>query len=127
MEIEGTIHRVLPVVKGQSARGEWQKQEIVIEQPGDYNRKVCLSFWGDRVLDAAKLREGDKVNVSVNLESREYNGRWFTEVRVWRIQQQQPPQPAAEAGIPGVADLPPVGTGDFESSSAADETDDLPF
>jgi hypothetical protein len=126
MEIEGTIHRVLPVVKGQSARGEWQKQEIVIEQPGDYNRKVCLSFWGDRVMDAAKLREGDKVNVSVNLESREYNGRWFTEVRVWRIQQQQQPQPAAAAGAPPAADLPPVGSGDFESP-AADETDDLPF
>jgi hypothetical protein len=124
MEIEGTIHRVLPVVKGQSARGEWQKQEIVIEQPGDYNRKVCLSFWGDRVMDAAKLREGDKVNVSVNLESREYNGRWFTEVRVWRIQQQSPQPTAAET--PTVTDLPPVGSGDFESP-AADETDDLPF
>ncbi|MDR0955115.1 MAG: DUF3127 domain-containing protein [Rikenellaceae bacterium] len=124
MEIEGTIHRVLPVVKGQSARGEWQKQEVVLEQPGDYNRKVCLSFWGDRVMDAAKLREGDKVTASVNLESREYNGRWFTEVRVWRIQQQQPPVPA-DAGVPPV-DLPPVGMGSFESSSA-DETDDLPF
>lgn len=125
MELEGTVHRVLPVVKGQSARGEWQKQEIVLEQPGDYNRKVCLSFWGDRVLDAAKLREGDKVTASVNLESREYNGRWFTEVRVWRIQQVQPEVPA-DAGVPPM-DLPPVGLGDFESSSAADETDDLPF
>ena len=125
MEIEGTIHRVLAVVKGQSARGEWQKQEIVVEQPGDYNRKVCLSFWGDRVLDAAKLREGDKISASVNLESREYNGRWFTEVRVWRIQQQQPPQPAAEADIPPI-DLPSVGAGDFESAPAG-ETDDLPF
>ena len=125
MEIEGIIHQVLPVVKGQSARGEWQKQEIVIEQPGDYNRKVCLSFWGDRVLDAAKLREGEKVTASVNLESREYNGRWFTEVRVWRIQQQQPAAPAmpADAGVPPM-DLPPVG--EFESSPAS-ETDDLPF
>ena len=127
MELEGIIHRVLPVVKGQSARGEWQKQEIVIEQPGDYNRKVCLSFWGDRVLDAAKLREGDKVAASVNLESREYNGRWFTEVRVWRIQQQQPAPSAvpAEAGIP-LSDLPPASLGEFESSETA-ESDDLPF
>ena len=122
MDIEGTVHQVLPVVKGQSARGEWQKQEIVIEQPGDYNRKVCLSFWGDKVLEVAKLREGDKVTASVNIESREYNGRWFTEVRVWRLQQQaeQPVQAAPPM------DMPPVGLGDFESSSA-DETDDLPF
>ncbi len=126
MEIEGTIFQVLPVVKGQSARGEWQKQEIVIEQPGDYNRKVCLSFWGDRVLDAAKLRQGDKVTVSVNLESREYNGRWFTEVRVWRVQQQAGAQPVADA-IPVDAGLPPLGASpEFESSVSAD-SDDLPF
>jgi len=123
MELEGTVHRVLPVVKGQSARGEWQKQEIVIEQPGDYNRKVCLSFWGERVLDVAKLREGDKVTASVNIESREYNGRWFTEIRVWRLQQQQ--ETPADAGVPPM-DMPPIGMGDFDSSPA-DETDDLPF
>ena len=126
MEIEGTVHRVLPVVKGQSARGEWQKQEIVLEQPGDYNRKVCLSFWGDRVLDVAKLREGDKITASINLESREYNGRWFTEVRVWRMQSQQADVPA-DAGVPPM-DLPPIGPADdFESSSSTGETDDLPF
>ena len=124
MEIEGTVHRVLPVVKGQSARGEWQKQEIVLEQPGEFGRKVCLSFWGDRVMDVAKLREGDKVTASVNIESREYNGRWFTEVRVWKLQQQQPEVPVG-AGIPPM-DMPPIGMESFESSSA-DESDDLPF
>lgn len=122
MELEGTVHRVLAVVKGQSARGEWQKQEVVIEQTGDYSRKACISFWGDKVLDVAKLREGDKVTVSINVESREYNGRWFTELRAWRIQQQTQ-QPA---DVPPM-DLPPVGFGDFEPSSASSETDDLPF
>lgn len=124
MELEGTVHRVLPVVKGQSARGEWQKQEIVLEQAGEYSRKACISFWGDKVLDVAKLREGDKVTVSVNIESREYNGRWFTEIRAWRIQQAQPEVPVT-AGIPPM-DLPPVGMNDFESSSSS-EVDDLPF
>lgn len=128
MEIEGIIFQVLPVVKGQSARGEWQKQEVVIEQPGDYNRKVCLSFWGDRVLDAAKLREGDKVTASVNLESREYNGRWFTEVRVWRIgQPQSPQQQQPQAVASSDAGLPPIAEpAEFESSESVD-TDDLPF
>ena len=124
MELEGTVHQVLPVVKGQSARGEWQKQEIVLDQPGDYNRKACISFWGDRVMDVAKLREGDKITVSINIESREYNGRWFTELRAWRVQQQQPEQPVA--AVPA-SDLPPMGMGEFEASSSADETDDLPF
>lgn len=123
MELEGTVHRVLPVVKGTSARGEWSKQEIVVEMTGDYNRKVCVSFWGDRVQDVAKLREGDKVSVSINLESREYNGRWFTEVRAWKLVKQNPDQQSAAGSSD---DLPPIGMGEFESSST-NETDDLPF
>ena len=79
MEFEGTVYKVLPVVKGTSQRGEWMKQEVVFELPGEFNRKICVGFWGDKAHDAGTLREGDKVAVSINVESREYNGRWFTE------------------------------------------------
>lgn len=125
MEIEGVVYRVLPVVKGQSARGEWSKQEVVFDLPGDFNKKVCISFWGDKVQDVASLREGDKVNVSVNVESREYNGRWFTEVRAWKMNKQ------AADNIPGgapAADLPPLSVDNYESGGAStEEVDDLPF
>ena len=127
MEFEGILFRILAPVKGTSARGEWVKQEVVFELPGEFNRKVCVSFWGDKVQDLAKFREGDKVNVAANVESREYNGRWFTEVRAWKVSKPQPvavagSQPAAYAG-----DMPPIGLGAEEFSSKADETDDLPF
>lgn len=46
MEFEGTVWRVLPLVKGTSARGEWMKQEVVFELPGEFNRKLCVGFWG---------------------------------------------------------------------------------
>ena len=81
MELEGTVWNVLPPVRGTSARGEWVKQEVVFEQPGEFNRKVCVSFWGDKAQDAATLKPGEAVTISANVESREYNGRWFTEVR----------------------------------------------
>ena len=74
MEFEGTVYKVLPVVKGTSQRGEWMKQEVVFELPGEFNRKICVGFWGDKAHDAGTLREGDKVAVSINVESREYNG-----------------------------------------------------
>ena len=80
MELEGTVWNVLPPVRGTSARGEWVKQEVVFEQPGEFNRKVCVSFWGDKAQDAATLKPGEAVTISANVESREYNGRWFTEV-----------------------------------------------
>lgn len=93
MEFEGTVYKVLPVVKGTSQRGEWMKQEVVFELPGEFNRKICVGFWGDKAHDAGTLREGDKVAVSINVESREYNGRWFTEARGWKMTRMtaQPP------------------------------------
>ncbi len=83
MEFEGTVYKVLPLVKGTSQRGEWMKQEVVFELPGEFNRKICVGFWGDKAHDAGALREGEKVAVSINVESREYNGRWFTGARGW--------------------------------------------
>ena len=73
------------MVKGTSQRGEWMKQEVVFELPGEFDRKICVGFWGDKAQwMPGTLREGDKVAVSINVESREYNGRWFTEARGWR-------------------------------------------
>ncbi len=126
MEFEGLVFRILPVVRGTSARGEWQKQEVIFELPGEFSRKVCVGFWGDKVADLARLKEGDKVSVSANVESREYNGRWFTEVRAWKfstVAAQQPAGASAPAGMPESAPLSSL----EEFSSDSGDTDDLPF
>lgn len=129
MEIEGIVSQLLPPVKGTSARGEWTKQEVILEQPGEFGRKVCVSFWGDKALDAAGLKEGEKVNVSVNIESREYNGRWYTEIRVWKMVRggNVPANPDMNAGFGAPAgDIPPMP--DTEQDSGEEKTyDDLPF
>lgn len=136
MEFEGTVFSILPVVKGQGARGEWVKQEVVFELPGEFSRKACIAFWGDKAQDVASLKPGDQVTVHFNLESREHNGRWFTEARAWRIvrkgnetgagygapqQPYSPPAYGAPAQSAGVAaDMPPM-------PSKAEDIDDLPF
>ena len=56
MEFKGLVYKVLPVVKGQGARGEWTKQEVVLEMPDEFNRKLCVGFWGDKALDAAGVK-----------------------------------------------------------------------
>ena len=58
MDFEGTVLTVLPVVKGTNARGEWIKQEVIFEQPGEFNRKICVGFWGDKAAEAGTLRPG---------------------------------------------------------------------
>lgn len=122
MEFEGVVFAVLPLVTGQSARGQWMKQEIVFELPGEFSRKVCVGFWGDKAQDAGNLRVGEVVAVSANVESREYNGRWFTEARAWKISRKAPQaQTGAHAGLPPMDNFSP-----FDGNSSG-EADDLPF
>ena len=75
MDVSGTVVALLPLQTGQGKNGVWKKQEFIIETPGQYPKKVCLSLWGEKV-DENKVSIGDKITASVNLESREYNGRW---------------------------------------------------
>ena len=119
MEFVGLVYKVLPAVKGTSARGEWTKQEVVFELPDEFNRKLCVGFWGDKALEAADLKAGEQVEVSINLESREYNGRWYTEARAWKLARKQPEAPAP------VGDMPPMPT--EEPAYASMPIDDMPF
>ena len=122
MEFEGTVFRIMPVTKGTSARGEWQRQDVVFEYAdGTYSRKICVTFF-NKPDDVARLREGATYQVSVNVESREYNGRWYTDIRAWRLQPKQTEAPAAP-----MPDLPPIAEEPAYASSPAAEVDDLPF
>ena len=125
MEFEGVVYKIMPVTRGTSARGEWQRQDVVFDynDGGQFSRKICVTFF-NKESDVAKLREGETFLVSVNIESREYNGRWYTDIRAWRVQpkQQQPPVPMTDAPLP--SDIPAEG-GSFGGGAAA-EVDDLP-
>lgn len=124
LELEGRIVRKLGVQSGTSARGAWSKQEFVFEyQEGNFPTQVCMNVWGeDKVRDLEKYQVGDKVKVSFNLSSREYNGRWYTDVRAWRIEPAGSAAPASEYPAQMSAPMPSV---DDMSSSLSE--DDLPF
>lgn len=125
MEFEGIVYKVLPVTKGESARGPWQRQDVVFDynDGGNFSRKICVTFF-NRPDDVAKLREGAAYQVSVNVESREYQGRWYTDIRAWRLQPKQQEQAAAPASMP---DLPPIAPEPAYAAAPAAEVDDLPF
>lgn len=101
MELTGRIIQVLEEKSGTSTRGPWRKQEYVIEVPGDYPKKVCFMLWGDKI-DQFRIQEGQELTVSIDLESREYNGRWYTDVKAWKV------VPAGQdAGAPPMDEPPP--------------------
>lgn len=86
MEIIGKIIFDLPEQNGVSKSGnQWRKKEYVLETEDTYPRKVHFDFFGERV-DQFKLNVGDRIRLSFDIESREYNGRWFTSIRGWRAE-----------------------------------------
>ena len=101
MEIKGRIIHVLPLQEGVSKAGNpWKKQEYVLETEEQYPRKVCFNLFGDKV-DQYPAAIGEDVVVSFDLESREFNGRWYTDVRAWKIEK-------SASVAQGVPDMPPL-------------------
>lgn len=117
MEIKGKVVQLLQLQTGQGKKGPWKKQEFIIETQGQYPKKVCLSAWGDKV-DQYNLSIGDEVSVSVDLESREYNGRWYTEARAWKLEKSGGSSRANNS-------TPPPGDEPFYADNSP--SDDLPF
>lgn len=127
MEFEGVVYKILPATSGTSARGEWKKQEVVFELPQEFSRKICVTFF-NKDHEVAQLREGMTCSVSVNVESREYNGRWYTDVRAWRVQTKQnennnPATPSA----PSAPFAPPTEEPVSSYRANTEDVDDLPF
>lgn len=98
MEITGKLIQKLPVQSGVSSQGNnWSKAEFVIETVEQYPKKVCANLWGERAKALDQFQLGSLITVSFDLESREYNGRWYTDVKAWRV---DAATPAAVAGAP---------------------------
>ena len=131
LELEGTLRQKLGVQSGTSARGAWAKQEFILEFPdGNYTSQACFTAWGqEKVAELDKYQAGDKVKVSFNLKSREYNGRWYNELQIWRIAPaaQAPAAPVAASAVPEapVYEAPAYTLEDLPADG--DAADDLPF
>jgi hypothetical protein len=110
LELTGRIAQTLDLQSGTSAKGDWKRQEFILETEEQYPRKICIALWGDRVNDIADIQVGkDLITVSITLESREYNGRWYTDVRAWRIQRGPG---VSTQGTAGPGPIPPPIDGD---------------
>jgi hypothetical protein len=117
MELTAKVIQVLPLQTGTSKNGDWKKQDIIVETTDQYPKKVCVSIWGDKI-NNTQLSIGSMLNIAFNLESREYNGRWYTVVKAWKIdvveEQANTPPPINEH-------IPPVDLNQDE------DDEDLPF
>jgi len=122
MEIKGKIIAVLPLQTGEGRNGQWKSQDYVLEynQDSQYPKKMVFNIFGDKI-DQFRVTEGEMVKVDFDIEGREYNGRWFNNVRAWRVEKDAG-NVSAQQEIP--ASPPPFGEMDIP---AENEASDLPF
>lgn len=135
MEITGRLIKILPETRGESQRGTWVRGGFVIETDGDYPRTVAFDCFGeDRVAMANNIPMNSPVIVRFNPESREFNEKWYTNLRASSIQNYTPGQmptqatgysynaPAPQAAAPAPA---PFASAPAEMPKSSE--DDLPF
>jgi len=130
LELIGKLLQKLPAQSGQSAKGAWSKQDFVLETQESYPRKICASVWGaDKLNELASIAEGSLIKMSFNIESRQFNERWYTDIRVWRVErvvsQEVTGSSFSSSPSPSLPEpLPYSDPGYFDSNA---DIDDLPF
>lgn len=132
MEIIGKVISIMPIVTGTSKAGNaYSIKSFVIETQETYPKKVCIELFGDQRINDNPIAVDQVITVSFDLESREFNGKWYTSVRAWKIQQgavvstqeqTQAPAPMPEPQVPIVTGQQ-LSEADFQSG----ESGDLPF
>ncbi len=126
MEITGKIIAVMDKRSGQSARtgANWATQDYVIETINEQYPKRCLfNVFGEDKINEFNIQVGSVVTVSFDINAREYNGRWYNDVRAWRVVPYQAQQPVAAPAPAAPFDIPAPTAADIPQAPA----DDLPF
>lgn len=94
MEIKGTVILKTGLETGTTKTGNsYKKQFILIETQETYPKKVYIQFWGDKTDALSNVYVGAIVTVSINIESREFNGKYYTDVSGWKVNMESAPQP----------------------------------
>lgn len=122
MEISGKVVELLEEKRGSGRNGEWRKLDFILETQDQYPKKVCISVWGDKI-DQYSLNVGDQINAGINIESREFNGRWYTDVRAWKVDKTGAGAAQGESQIP----TPPMEAPAAGAPQDDNDPNDLPF
>lgn len=131
--VKGKLEKILDEVTGTSTRGEWKKREFVITtQDEQYARTICFTLFNDKVSLIEGFQPGTELEIAFNLESREYQGRYFHNVNAWRIQPAMAAAPGAPHGTvpqfdPNAYAAPATSNDNANAGSADADDDDLPF
>ena len=137
MEVTGKIIQVLPPQDGVGRNGNpWKLQAYVLETLDSFPKKVHFEVFGEERINSNPCNVGEIVTVSFDIESREFNSRWYTSIRAYRIKQGQTMEVPAQSTMPQPTAQPPVSQAPYPSMGGSlanaqtvngDVSSDLPF
>ena len=99
-----------------------------METHDQYPRKMCFNLFGADKIDQFNIQLGEELTVSFDIDCRQWQDRWFNDIRAWKVDRNV--APAAPAAAPAGAPVPPPMADPFSAApqmSASNEADDLPF
>jgi len=107
MDLTGKIIAVMQPRSGVSQRtgNSWMTQEYVMEVPGQYPKKMVFNIFGEDRIKQFNIQMGEDVTVSFDIDAREFNGRWYNDIRAYNVQRGV----VAPAGAP-VGAVPAAGS-----------------
>ena len=118
--IKGKLVRILNPESGVGRTGnQWKKQEFVVETLDQFPKRVCFTLFNDKVNLLGGVNEGEELEVSFDIESREFNNKWYHNLNAWKI----------ERTVQKTENtfLPPFTEDDVPAELSSGESDDLPF
>lgn len=79
--VNGKITAVLPKRAGVSKAGkDWATQDYVLLPDGDED-VICFNVFGEESIANYNLQVGSQVSVTLIVKSREYNGKYYPEIK----------------------------------------------
>lgn len=85
LKVKGKVLKILDMQSGEGKNGPWKKQDFILETPGKYPRKICITQWGDQI-DKNNISVDEEITAFIDLQSREYKGNWYTDVKAWKVE-----------------------------------------
>ncbi len=120
VQITGEVVEVLEEKSGTGKNGPWRKQDFILETEGEYPKKVCVTQWGDDI-EEFDVEVGERLTAHVDIRSREYEGRWYTDVKAWRVERPE------DGGGPAQGPEPMEEGSEWDRFDEEARDDDLPF
>ena len=117
-EVTGKLHKVFET---ESKTATFQAREFVLMiEDGKYPQHIKFQLTQDRCQIIDPYEEGQVVKVYFDLRGREWNGKYFTNLNAWKLE-----QATDEGNTAPVTDETPVFQDEQEMQ--AEDFDDLPF